>query len=179
MTATVTPRNRYHAVSIALHWAMLGIFITVYASIELRELFEKGTEMRGLFKNAHFTAGLLILALVWIRIAARLMFPAPVITPAPTKGQALAAKIGHLVLYAFMIGMPIAGWLMLSAYGSKIPFFGIEMPALIGTDKGLASQIKELHELGGTIGYLLIAAHAAAALYHHYIKRDDTLKRMY
>ena len=77
-----------------------------------------------------------------------------------------------------MIGMPIAGWLILSAEGKNIPFFGLELPALVGKDAQLAERIEETHELGGTIGYWLIGIHAAASLFHHYILRDRVLARM-
>jgi cytochrome b561 len=90
----------------------------------------------------------------------------------------LSAKLLHLAVYALMIGMPLTGWLLLSASGKPIPFFGFELPALIGTDKDLAGQIKEVHEFVGTMGYYLLGLHAIAALYHHYIQRDDTLTRM-
>lgn len=77
-----------------------------------------------------------------------------------------------------MVGMPLAGWLLLSAAGKPIPFFGLQLPALIGESKDLAGVIKEIHEIGGTVGYFLIGLHAAAALFHHYFLRDDTLRRM-
>ena len=89
------------------------------------------------------------------------------------------AKLTHLALYAIMIGMPLLGWLVLSAAGKPIPFFGLELPALIGQNKPLASQLKDIHEVVGTAGYFLIAAHAAAALFHHYVQRDNTLLRMW
>lgn len=76
-----------------------------------------------------------------------------------------------------MIGMPLLGWLVLSAGGKPIPFFGLELPALIGENKPLAKQLKERHETVGTLGYYLIGLHVGAALVHHYIKRDDTLIR--
>jgi cytochrome b561 len=84
----------------------------------------------------------------------------------------------HSALYAFMISMPLLGWLLLSASGKPIPFFGLELPALIGKNKDIADSIKEIHETIGTAGYYLVGAHALAALYHHYVKRDDTLIRM-
>jgi cytochrome b561 len=90
----------------------------------------------------------------------------------------LAAKLGHLALYALMIGMPLLGWLSLSAAGKPIPFFGLELPALTGANKEFAKQLKELHETIGTVGYYLIGLHVAAALYHHRIKRDNTMARM-
>ncbi|MCX7257398.1 MAG: cytochrome b [Polaromonas sp.] len=173
-----TTGNHYHRASIALHWVMLALFVGVYASIELRVLFEKGTDARENMKSLHFMLGLLMFALVWLRLAMRIKHPAPSIQPTPPASQEMLAKLAHVALYALMIGMPLAGWLLLSAAGKPIPFFGLELPALIGKNKELAGQIKEVHEFVGTLGYFLIGAHAAAALFHHYIKRDNTLLRM-
>ena len=170
--------DRYHVSSIVLHWLMLALFIAVYASINLRELFDKGTVPREALKSLHFMLGLLMFALVWLRLAMRLKYPAPGIQPAPARWQEAAAKVAHLALYAIMVGMPLAGWLLLSAAGKPVPFFGLELPALIAPDKVLAGQLKEAHEFVGTLGYFLIGAHAAAALFHHYIKRDNALRRM-
>ena len=177
MTSKAIP-DRYHRSSIVLHWAMLVLFVGVYASMELRELFDKGSVPREALKSLHFMLGLLVFVLVWLRMALRLKFPAPPIQPTPSLWQDKAAKLAHLMLYALMIGMPLAGWLLLSAAGKPIPFFGLNLPALIGPDKALASQIKEIHEFVGTLGYFLIGAHAAAALFHHYIQRDNTMLRM-
>jgi cytochrome b561 len=77
-----------------------------------------------------------------------------------------------------MIGMPLAGWLILSSAGKPVPFFGLELPALIAENKDLSKQIKEIHETVGQLGYFLIGLHALAALFHHYILRDNTLYRM-
>ena len=173
-----TTGNHYHRASIALHWIMLALFVSVYATIELRVLFEKGTETREMMKNLHFMLGLSVFGLVWLRLAMRIKHPAPPIEPVPPASQEMLAKLAHVALYTLMIGMPLAGWLLLSAAGKPIPFFGLELPALIGKNKELAGQIKEVHEFVGTLGYFLIGAHAAAALFHHYIKRDNTLLRM-
>jgi cytochrome b561 len=77
-----------------------------------------------------------------------------------------------------MLGMPLAGWTILSAEGDPIPFFGLELPPLVGPDKDFAHQVEELHELGGTIAYWLIGLHALAALFHHYVLKDGVLLRM-
>jgi cytochrome b561 len=170
--------SRYGTLTIGIHWLMLLLFIAIYATINLREIYEKGSDPREALKAWHFMLGMLAFALVWLRIAARFSGPTPVITPEPEKIQMLSAKLLHLTLYALMIGMPLTGWLLLSAAGKPIPFFGFELPALIGEDKDLSKQIKELHEFVGTMGYYLIGLHVIAALYHHYIKRDDTLTRI-
>ncbi|HRK77806.1 MAG TPA: cytochrome b [Thiobacillus sp.] len=170
--------SRYRAPSIGIHWLMLLLFVAVYGSIELRQLFEKGSDPREALKTWHFMLGMLAFALVWLRLAVRLSGPAPAIRPEPPRLQQLSSRLLHLALYVLMIGMPLTGWLVLSAAGKPIPFFGLELPALIGENKALAKQLKGLHEAVGTTGYVLIGGHVVAALYHHYIKRDDTLRRM-
>lgn len=169
---------RYGSLSIGLHWLMLLLFIAVYASINLRELYPKGSDPREALKTWHFMLGMLVFALVWLRIAARFTGPAPLIQPAIPHLQEVSAKLLHLALYVLMIGMPLTGWLLLSAAGKPIPFFGLQLPALIVENKDLASQIKEIHEFVGTTGYFLLGLHALAALYHHFIQRDNTLTRI-
>lgn len=169
---------RYGSLTIAMHWLMFLLFAAVYGTIEFRELFEKGSDPREALKTWHFMLGMLVFVLVWLRIAARLSGPTPAIRPEPAAWQQLSAKLLHLALYALMIGMPVSGWLLLSAAGKPIPFFGLELPALIGPDKELAKQIKEVHEFVGTTGYYLIGLHVAAAMYHHVFKLDNTLMRM-
>jgi len=170
--------SRYGSLSIGLHWLMLLLFIAVYGCIELCELFDKGSDPRDMLKAWHFMLGLLVFILIWLRMAARFTGQTPAILPAPPAWQQRAAKLMHLALYALMVVMPILGWLTLSAAGKPIPFFGLELPALIGTDKELSKQIKEVHEWIGTAGYYLIGLHVLAALYHHHIQHDNTLTRM-
>jgi cytochrome b561 len=170
--------RRYGSLSIALHWLMLVLLIGVYACIELKGNFPKGSEPRELLKQWHFMLGLSVFALVWLRLLARVIAPTPKIVPAIPAWQAIPAKLMHAALYALMIGAPLAGWLILSAAGKPIPFFGLELPPLVDKNPDLAGQIKELHELAGTAGYWLIGLHAAAGLFHHYVSRDNTLTRM-
>ena len=173
-----SPPARYGDLSIALHWLMLLLIVAVYACIELRGFFPKGSEPRELMKTWHFMLGLSILALVLLRIVVNFTRPAPQIVPDPPQAQKLLAKLMHLALYALMLGMPLAGWLLLSAAGKPIPFFGLQLPALIAQSKEAAGVIKEIHEAVGNVGYFLIGAHALAALYHHHLVRDNTLRRM-
>jgi cytochrome b561 len=170
--------ERYGSLSITMHWLMLLLLVAVYACIELRELFPKGSDPREALKTWHYMLGLSVFALVWLRVVLNLSGPTPRILPDQAPWQKLAARLMHLTLYLLMIGMPLAGWLILSAEGKPIPFFGLQLPALVSENKVLGDTIKEIHETGGTIGYYLIGLHAAAALFHHYVKRDNTLSRM-
>ena len=169
---------RYGSISISIHWFMLLLFIAVYASINLHEQYPKGSDLRQALMTWHFMLGLLVFVFVWLRLAVRFSGPTPLIRPALPRSQEISSKLLHLALYMLMIGMPITGWLLLSAAGKPIPFFGLQLPALIGENKDLANQIKEVHEFVGTTGYYLIGLHAVAAFYHHYVKRDNTLTRM-
>lgn len=170
--------SRYGSLSIGLHWLMLILIAGVYACIELKGNFPKGSEPRELLKQWHFMLGMAIFALVWLRLAARLIGPTPAIIPAIPTWQAIPAKLMHLALYLLMIGAPLAGWLILSAAGKPTPFFGLELPPLVDKNPELAGQIKELHELAGSAGYWLIGLHAVAGLFHHFVSRDNTLTRM-
>lgn len=170
--------HRYGYLSISLHWLMLILLVAVYASIELHEFFPKGSDPRAALKALHFMLGLSVLGFALVRLGVRLSGPTPRIEPEPGSWETLSAKFMHIALYVLMIAMPLAGWLILSAAGKPIPFFGLQLPALIGENKELGKQIKEVHEVIGTAGYFLIGLHASAALFHHYIKRDNTLSRI-
>lgn len=170
--------ERYGSLSIGLHWLMLMLFVAVYACVELHELFPKGSNLREALLSWHYTLGLSVFVLVWLRVAANLDGATPRIEPDPPHWQLLSAKLVHLALYVLMVALPLIGWLVLSARGKQIPFFGLQLPALIGEGKALGKFFKEIHESAGTFGYVLIGLHAAAALYHHYIVRDSTLRRM-
>ncbi|GGD68635.1 cytochrome b [Lacimicrobium alkaliphilum] len=170
--------EKYHGASIALHWLMLVLIAAVYACIELRELYPKGSDPRELLKQWHFMLGLSVGMLVLIRIFFRLRYSAPVITPLPPIWQQRAAKLMHGLLYLLMLGMPLAGWMILSSAGKPVPFFGLELPALLSVNETLSEQIEELHETVGSVGYWLIGLHALAGLFHHYLIKDNTFKRM-
>lgn len=170
--------DRYGSVSIGLHWLTLAILIGVYACINLTELYPKGSDPREALGTWHFMLGLTVLLLVLLRLLNRLAGASPaVVPPLPLWQQRLAGVI-HVALYALMLVMPILGWMVLSAAGQTVPFFGARLPALLAENRDLAEQLKEVHETIGTIGYFLIGAHALAALFHHYITRDNTLVRM-
>jgi superoxide oxidase len=169
---------RYGSLSVALHWLMLVLIVAVFACIELREIYPKGSDPREALKSWHFMLGLLVFVLIWLRIAVHLAGPTPRIEPPPVTWQQWSAKLMHFALYVLMVGMPITGWLILSGEGKPVPFFGLHLPALISEKRDLAKSIEEIHETAGTVMYWLIGLHAAAALFHHYLVKDNPLTRM-
>jgi len=177
MGFTNTP-DRYGTLSIAMHWLMFLLLVSVYACIELRELYPKGSDPREALKAWHFTLGLTVFALVWVRLGLRLFQVTPVIAPPIPPWQNVLSRLLHFTLYAMMVCLPVAGWLILSGEGKPIPFYGLELPPLIAENESLAENLEEIHETVGKVGYFLIGLHTLAALYHHYFMRDNTLRRM-
>lgn len=171
-------RSGYGLVPVALHWLMLVLVAAAYATMEFKSAFPKGSEGRAMLALWHYGLGLSVFGLVWLRLLVRLAGDEPAIEPPLPAWQARAARAMHWVLYALMIGLPLFGWLAISAKGTPVAFFGMALPALVGEDKALAKVLKEIHEAAATAGYGLVGLHAAAALLHHYILRDNTLKLM-
>lgn len=157
---------------------MLVVLVAVYACMELADFFPKGSDTRASLKAWHYTLGLSVFGLVWIRLAVKLGGRAPLIDPASPIWQVRLAQLVQIALYALMIGLPLIGWFLLSARGEIIPFFGVQLPALIAENKDAADWIKEVHEIGAGAGYFLVGLHALAALYHHYFLHDNTLRSM-
>jgi len=157
---------------------MLVLIVAAYACIELRGLYPRGSAIREGLKTWHYMLGLAIFALVWLRLLARFLARVPAIVPRPPQWQMLVAHVTEFAIYVFMILMPLLGWLILSGENQTVPFFGLHLPALIGDNKVLAKQFEDIHGTIGDAGYFLIGLHAAAALIHHYIYRDNTLVRM-
>ncbi len=168
----------YGSLAIAFHWLMLVLIAAVYCAMEFKSVFPKGSASRASLANWHYLLGLTVFVLVWLRLLVRVQGDEPEIVPALPGWQALSSRILHWALYGLMIALPLLGWLTLSARGTPALFFGVEIPALIGKSADLAKSFKEIHETLASAGYFLIAFHSAAALYHHFVRHDNTLTRM-
>jgi cytochrome b561 len=170
--------TKYRPSTIALHWLTLLLLAGVYACMELRGNFPRGSEARGLMKDWHYWLGMSVFALTWLRLALRIGHKAPPIVPQPPAWQAWIARVVALLLYTFLLAMPVLGYLALNAEGEAVMLGGFEFPRLVAENPAFAHNVKEIHETIGTAGYFLIGLHALAALVHHYIQRDNTLRRM-
>ncbi|MCB1694292.1 MAG: cytochrome b [Pseudomonadales bacterium] len=170
-------RYRFSSFSIGMHWLMLLLIAAVYTCIEIRGYFPRGSDTRELVKTWHYMLGLSVFLLVWVRLAALAVLRRPAMDDLP-RWQQVSSKAVHVALYALMIGMPMLGWVILSADGKVIPFFGLELPPLIAPNDAIVHDLEEIHETIGNVGYFLIGLHAAAALFHHYILGDRVLAGM-
>ena len=175
-----TLAQHYSRWSIALHWLMAVLLVATAATMELKGIYPKGSAGRALLMSVHYCLGLSVFALVWLRLLARAQGNTPAITPEPPAWQAWMGRLVHWALYALMIGLPLLGWMALSAKGAPVVLpGGLMLPLLpITASKETAHWIKDLHETGATVGYVLVGLHVAAALFHHHVQRDNTVLRM-
>jgi cytochrome b561 len=170
-------RTSYHPASVLLHWLLFILFAVALTAIELKGEFPKGDPMRGNLMSLHMLAGQLVLLFAAFRLAARLRFGVPPEVAGPA-WQTLSAKLVHILLYLVMFCLPISGILTVQSGGHEVMFFGWALPHLIAPDPDLRHTIKDMHELVGNAVYYLVGLHVLGALWHHFLRKDEVLRRM-
>ena len=161
----------------AFHWVIALCIISLLIVGNIMADMERG-DTRSFIYGIHKSTGMLVLALVIGRICWRIVNTQPSMKHL-ARWQSLAAHIVHYALYAAMFLMPLSGWVMSSAGGHPIRFFGLfTIPPLVEKDEALARIMNERHETIGWIIVALLIAHIGAALLHHFHYKDSTLKRM-
>lgn len=172
------PTGRYPAIVRAAHWLTVLAVVAAYALIQFTgEDDEAGGASAAL--QWHFLAGLLVLALLVVRLPALAMGRTPPIQPTPGRLTMALARITHLALYAFLLVQPVLGILQVNLAGHAVTLpGGGSLPTLVPADPAWHERIGELHEELGEIFYWIIGLHVAAALWHHFVARDNTLRRM-
>jgi cytochrome b561 len=157
---------------------VLAIVIAV-AAMFLRDASEdKSTRL--LLLEVHRQLGLLVLFVVILRIVRRLR---PGLTDHATDMPVWArgaAHVAHLLLYALLIGLPLVGWALTSAHGIKLNLLGVvPLPGLVAADSDLADNLSDYHVWLAWGLLALVGAHVAAALWHHFVRRDSVLRAMW
>lgn len=200
----MTPRTRYNAVAMALHWTIAALIIGNiglgfwFAWLEETPLAVGALAGEGLSKLlrhwprselvwVHAAIGMSILLLSLGRLGWGLVNPPPSQRAGMHRGERALARTVHLAFYGFMIGMPLVGWALVSStprYArSPFSFFGLVLPSFPGVPTGSRNAA---HELLVTLHadylpwlfYALLALHVAGALKHQWVDRDGELGRM-
>lgn len=173
-------QSRYGLVSIALHWVIAVMTIA---------LFFSGIWMVDLgyydawYNRApwwHKNVGVVLLALILVRWLWRLVSPSPLAIESIEHWQQKAAHTAHFLMNILMVVICMAGYFIVTAKGQGLPIFDwLTIPAI-------NLNITNLEDLAGTVHFLLayllvfiVCVHVAAAFFHHFISKDDTLKRMF
>ncbi|QSI76686.1 MULTISPECIES: cytochrome b [Niveibacterium] len=173
-----TAPTQYTRTAIALHWLIaLLIFIAFPVGLYMVDLPLSPQKLKII--SWHKWAGITVLALVLVRILWRATHRPPALPDSMSGIEKLAAHGAHHLLYLLMIAVPMAGWLMSSAKGFPVVWFGVlPLPDLIGKSESLAEFFEEAHEILAWLMALIVVAHAAAAVKHHFAARDGVLARM-
>ena len=173
-----TRTDHYPATSKLLHWLVAAsVLTTAPVAIAMTRVAEGPT--RDTLYNFHKSLGVVILILMLLRLINRIAVGAPIPDPGIEPWQKTLSSAVHGALYALLLAMPVVGYIANSAFGATTPFFGLfELPAIVAKNEALATQLFTLHRWTGWLVILLVLMHVSAALYHHFIRRDEVLKRM-
>lgn len=168
----------YGAVSQALHWLVAALVVMQFVWAWRIQQLGLGRQRFELV-NEHKSFGLTILALLVLRLLWRYISPPPPFPAGMPRWERCAAAITHGVLYALLAALPLVGWAMSSAAGYGASWFGlIHLPDLVAQDQDLMDRLQRLHALLAWALVLLVAGHVLAALRHHFLKKDEVLRRM-
>lgn len=170
--------RQWGAVTKTLHWVIVVLIIVQYTLAELAEDLPLGLQKFTTLAR-HKSIGLTIFGLVVIRLLWRWANPTPPLPDTLKRWERGLAHASHFTLYALLFAMPITGWLMSSAANFPVSWFNVfTLPDLVAPDRELQHTLHEVHE--NLFRFLVAVAvlHVAAALKHHFVLKDDVLKRM-
>ena len=157
----------------------MAVLIVASVSLGLYMVGLKLSPLKLRLYSWHKWVGVTIFLLVAARLIWRATHAPPPPPPASPRWQQTAAVINHWLLYVLLVCIPISGWLMSSAYGVQVVYFGaIPLPDLVAKNKALGDVLKELHETLAFSMLALVSVHVVAAVKHHLVDRDDVLHRM-
>ena len=170
--------DRYTHTAIALHWLIaVAIVVQVSWGWWMQDIPKQPVGPRVDAFNLHKSMGLTILLLMCLRVWWRWRHPAPPLPPMPA-WQARLAHANHMVLYAALFVMPIAGYLGSVWSGYPVKYFGIALPAWGSNDPALKNAMSSVHLVTSWVLVAAIALHFAGALKHALIDRDGLVARM-
>lgn len=185
--------RRYGAVAMLLHWAMalllLGMIAFGIRMVAVRDaafagagdgMTVFGMDVFAAFQ-IHKSMGFLLFVLVLVRLVWKRLNPHPALPAGMPRHEVLLARFTHVALYALMLAIPVVGWLTASAspFGIETIIFGLfSLPHPLAPDAELEAMLSRVHFILAMALLGVLALHVAGALKHHFIGRDDVLRRM-
>jgi len=181
MELNIEMPSRYGATAIALHWLMAIVLIALLVlGLYMVSLPDVGFDTRKIFLILyHKQLGILALTLAVLRLAWRFGHALPALVETLPEWQKVIARFVHLCLYGLMFALPVTGWLMSSAAGFPVSFLGLfELPDLVSQNEYLFRAFVQAHRWSSYALIGLTLVHAGAALRHHFLCKDETLRKM-
>ena len=182
--ALTSSERRYGLVAMTLHWLIALAIVSNFAiGLYMHELPKLKPSTIELYQ-IHKSIGLTVLALSVLRLLWRLVNPVPPLPEGLPGWERFAARASHVLLYVLMIGIPLAGWIMVSVSPLEIPTFWFkqfQVPHLpLGAFRGEEAE-EAMEVIHASLAYAmagLFVLHILAALRHHLILKNDVLRRM-
>lgn len=170
--------KKHHPMTIALHWGTVLCVVLAVSAVLLREVI--GDKFwRMLLMDTHRQLGLIIMLGVAVRLYVRQKHGMANHMRGMPLAIRMVAQAVHWVLYAALIALPLLGWASTSAHNVSLRFLGfLPLPALTAVDSEMADLLSDYHTFGAWALGAVIAMHAGAALFHHFIRRDTVLWAM-
>jgi cytochrome b561 len=175
MASQLKSSDRHAATTRLLHWGIAGLVLVTWPIGFMIHFVKNEVSLN--FYMVHESLGFLILWLMLVRVGNKLLARQPA-----AEGSAierLAAKTVHGLLYAFLIIMPVSGFLATNAHGFPLQWFGlVQIWSPIGKSPDIAWTLSGIHAWSAWILLSLFAVHFAAVVFHHVIRRDTTLYKI-
>ena len=176
MSSDTVKLSIYSRPAILFHWVIVLLLALAYLAINVRG--PNGTYSSIFWTNIHFLAGFFVFVCAVLRVLWRLWHGVPPEIQ-ESKVAMFGARAMHLVLYLFIFAQPILGILLVNSGGSPVRLAGIHLNIqLYGEDMRAHHAIHTVHVLLGQAFYWVIGLHAIAAVIHHFVLKDETMRRM-
>ncbi len=160
------------------HWLIAACIITLWVVGSLMGDMENSPTKFQVY-GLHKATGIAVLALAVAAFCWRAANPKPGLPESIPGWQKAAASVVKYALYLCMILMPVSGWLMSSAAGYPVSFYGLfTLPDIAAKDEAAKELFRDAHEMIGNLILALFCVHVGAALKHHFVHKDGILKRM-
>jgi cytochrome b561 len=170
--------RRWGAVAQLFHWLIVALIITQVTLASLADDLPPGVRKLTLLAR-HKSVGITILMLASARLLWRLANPTPPLPPTLKPYERGLAHFTHVMLYILLFAMPLSGWMMSSARGFPVSWFGFfQLPDLVPKSKPLYAALLTTHATLACVLGAVVVLHVAGAIKHHYVLRDDVLRRM-
>jgi len=169
---------RWGHVAQFLHWLIVVLLVIQVTLASIADDLPLGMKKLAMLAR-HKSVGITILGLAVLRLIWRWLNPTPSLPETLKPYERILAHFTHAALYILLFAMPLSGWMMSSARGFPVSWFGfIQLPDLVPKNKTLYDILLETHETLAWALYTIVILHVVAALKHHFVLKDNVLKRM-
>jgi cytochrome b561 len=170
--------DRFGFAAKTIHWLTLVLLVGSFTlAFIMMDLPLSPRQLQ--FYAWHKWVGVTVFLVTVLRLGWRFANPVPRLPAGMPRWQRRLAVLSHTTLYAIMIVMPLTGWVMSSALNLPVVYFGlIYIPSPFGVDPALGEALKSVHRTLAVAMLVLVGVHVVAALYHHFMVRDDVMRRM-